>query len=405
MRLYQLAFREIGRRKIRTLYMASGIMLGVALLIATLLVGQAGQKDLLLTIARYGHSLTILPATTTDISLQSFGIGTGHYIPEDAMPSIKEVYENAIRTGWERKGGLVLQSGTPYGGEVQLQEAIFAPRLYEETSVADRKVVVAGVDPSAEYKSRFWWEVDDGRLVTRKDDVMVGKIFAAATGVKVGDPVVLNDRPMQVTGILRETDSPDDYMIFGRLDTVQKLFGKPNRVSLINVRAMCNYCPVGEAELAINQIVVGVRATSQREIAQAQHKIFKNVTSIILALVGLSLLMACMAVFNMIMGNMHGRIREIGLLKVLGASRWQLVRTFAYEAVLLGLLGGLIGYGVGLGVAQVVGPWLLTDTTIEPRWWFLLVALLAAVAVNLLATLFPAIWASRISVAAAFRAQ
>jgi len=194
-------------------------------------------------------------------------------------------------------------------------------------------------------------------------------------------------------------------MIFSTLPTVQQLFGKQGLVSLINVRAMCNYCPVGDAELAINQKVVGVRATSQREIAQAQHKIFRNVTHVILTLVGLSLLMACMAVFNMIMGTMHGRIREIGLLKVLGASRWQLMRTFAYESIALGILGGLIGYALGVGIAFGVGPWLLTGAIIELHWWEPFLAVVAAIITSLLATLLPALHASRISVATAFRAQ
>ena len=405
MRLYQLALREIGRRKIRTLYTASGIALSVALLVATILVGSAGQKDLLLTIARYGHSLTILPATTMDTSLQSFGIGSGHYIPEEAIPSIRTIYDAAIQTGWERMGGLVLQSGIPFGGEQQIQEAIFAPRLYEETNVLDRRVVVAGVDSVAEYQTRFWWEVDSGNLMNDPQEVMVGKVFAAITGVKVGDQIDINGQSFKVGGILRETDSPDDYMIFSTLPTVQKLFGKQGLVSLINVRAMCNYCPVGDAELAINKKVVGVRATSQREIAQAQHKIFRNVTHVILTLVGLSLLMACMAVFNMIMGTMHGRIREIGLLKVLGASRWQLMRTFAYESIALGILGGLIGYALGVSIAFGAGPWLLSGAVIELHWWEPLLAVVAAIITSLLATLLPALHASRISVATAFRAQ
>lgn len=405
MRLYQLALREIGRRKIRTLYTASGIALSVALLVATILVGSAGQKDLLLTIARYGHSLTILPATTMDTSLQSFGIGSGHYIPEEAIPTIRTIYDTAIKTGWERLGGLVLQSGTQYGGAQELQEAIFAPRLYEETKVLERRVVVAGVDSVAEYQTRFWWEVEEGNLINASQEVMVGKIFAAVTGIKVGDTVQINDHHLKVRGILRETDSPDDYMIFATLPTVQDLFGKQGLVSLINVRAMCNYCPVGEAELAINQKVVGVRATSQREIAEAQHKIFRNVTSVILSLVGLSLLMACMAVFNMIMGTMHGRIREIGLLKVLGASRGQLMRAFAYESIALGILGGLIGYMLGVGIAFGVGPWLLSNAIIELHWWEPLLAMVAAIITSLLATLLPALHVSRISVAMAFRAQ
>lgn len=403
MKIYQIALREIARRKTRTLYTASSVALSVALLIAALMVGLAGQKDLLLTIARYGHSLTIFPATSNETSLQSFGIGTGHYIPEDAIPEIQQVYEKAIRLGWEKKGGLVLDAGAP-GGVDNLQPAVFTPRLYEETTVSGRKVVVAGIRAEDEYKARFWWEVDEGTLLSNPEEVMVGKIFAKVAGVKPGDTLTINGKPFKICGVLRETDSPDDYMIFADLKKVQTAFGKPNRVSLINVRAMCNYCPVGEAELALNTKVVGVRATAQREIAEAQHKIFKNVTNVISGLVLLCLLIACMAVFNMVMGSIHNRMREAGLLKAVGASRGQLMRMFIYESVIIGLIGGVIGYALGHLLAVTVGPMLVNATVIEARWYYPLVAIGAAMAASVLASLYPAYYVSRIRAAEAFRA-
>lgn len=403
MKIYQIALREIGRRKMRTLYTASSVALSVALLIAALMVGMAGQKDLLLTIARYGHSLTIFPATTNETSLQSFGIGTGHYIPEDAIPEIQEVYEKAIRLGWEKKGGLVINDGMP-GGVASLDPAIFTPRLYEETTVTGRKVVVAGIRAEDEYKARFWWEVDAGTLLSNPEEAMVGKVFANVTGAKPGDTLTINAMAFKVSGVLRETDSPDDYMIFADLKKVQATFGKPNRVSLINVRAMCNYCPVGEAELALNTKVVGVRATSQREIAEAQHRIFKNVTNVILGLVMLSMIIACMAVFNMVMGSIHNRMREAGLLKVVGASRGQLIRLFIYESLIIGLVGGVIGYALGHALAVSVGPMLLNGAIIETQWYYLPIAIGAAMTASVLASLYPAYYVSRIRAAEAFRA-
>lgn len=403
MKIYQIAMREIARRKVRTLYTASSVALSVALLIAALMVGMAGQKDLILTIARYGHSLTIFPATSNETSLQSFGIGNGHYIPEDAIPEIQKVYEEAIRAGWEKKGGLVINDGIP-GGVSSLDPAIFTPRLYEETTITGRKVIVAGIKAEDEYKARFWWEVDEGTLLANPEEAMVGKIFAKITGARPGDVLTVNTKTFKISGVLRETDSPDDYMIFADLKKVQSTFGKPNRVSLVNVRAMCNYCPVGDAELAVNSKVVGVRATSQREIAEAQTRIFNNVTNVILGLVVLSMIIACMAVFNMVMGSIHNRMREAGLLKAVGASRGQLMRLFIYESVIIGLVGGIVGYALGHLLAVTVGPLLLKGTTIDWRWYYLPIAIAVAMAASVLASLYPAYYVSRIRAAEAFRA-
>lgn len=404
MRIFQIALREVGRRKIRTVYTATGIALAVALLVATIAVGSAGQRDLMLTIARYGHSLTIFPATTYETSLRGFGIGTGHYIPESAMPRIIDVYEAAIRNGWEKRGGLFeVGVGTMGGQEVWLQPAVFTPRLYEETKIGERAVVVAGVLPEEEYKARFWWEVDQGNLATGQEEVMLGKVFAEATSRKVGDQIVINGRPHKVTGVLRETDSPDDYMIFGHLRTVQEAFGKQGLISMINVRAMCNFCPVGDAEMEINKIVVGVRATSQREIAMAQHRIFDTITKVILGFVGMALVIACMAVFNMMMGTIHGRMREIGLLKMLGASTGQLVRLFLYEAAGVGAAAGVAGFGIGIAFARLMAPQLIEGAVYKEEWWWGGLAVLVGAAAAMVATLYPALRASRIKPADAFR--
>ncbi len=403
MKLYQLALRELARRKIRTLYTASSITLSAALLTATVLVGAAGQRDLMLTIARYGHSLTIFPATSNEVSLQSFGIGTGHYIPESNIPEIQRVYETAIRAGWEKRGALIINDGAP-GGITNLQPAVFMPRLYEQTTVGGQQVVVTGVVPQDEYQARFWWSMEAGDLVSRDDEVMLGKVFAKVNGTKLGDMLLINQRRFKVSGILRETDSPDDYMVFGTLKAIQQTFGKLGLVSMLNVRAMCSYCPVGDAEIEINKNIVGVRATSQREIAEAQHKIFSNVTAVILGLVVLSLVLACMAVFNMIMGTIHNRIREAALFKVLGASRGQLMRLFMYEAGLTGVVGGMLGYVIGLALSYGIGPWLLPQAIIESRWWHPFAVVLIAVMASVVATLYPAMHVSRIRAAEAFRA-
>jgi putative ABC transport system permease protein len=404
MRIYNVALKEVAKRKVRTLYTALGIAIAVSMLVSVLITASSGQSEVFRVIARYGHSLSIVPVENTTQSLRNFGIATGSYIPEDSIGEIEGVYQDAITAGWEKLGGLILGQGTMGGGGSGLAKPTFAPRLYESATVRGKDVIVGGVDLERELVARFWWDTAEGEFMRSDGEAVLGRLLADITKTKVGDVVDVAGRPVRVAGILKETDSPDDYMIFMGLRAVQAIFGKQGRISMINVRAMCPKCPVGEAAVEINKKVIGVRATSQMEIATAQSHIFEKTTTLILAFVLAALVISCIGVFNIIMGAIHARMREIGLLKILGASSGQLTRLFLYEAVFIGCTGGLLGFALGAGLAHVIGPILFSDIVIQVSPRFLGISLALAVTTTVAASIYPARYASRIRVADAFKA-
>jgi putative ABC transport system permease protein len=108
-------------------------------------------------------------------------------------------------------------------------------------------------------------------------------------------------------------------------------------------------------------------------------------------------------VFNIIMGAIHGRMREIGLLKALGASKNQLVRFFLYEAVLIGVTGGIIGFILGSALSHIVGPILFKDIVIQISPRFLVIAVLLGTMASIVASIYPALYASKIRVTEAFK--
>ncbi|MEK6672752.1 MAG: FtsX-like permease family protein [Nitrospirota bacterium] len=254
-----------------------------------------------------------------------------------------------------------------------------------------------------EQVARFWWEISEGRFMVNDDEVMAGKLFAVITDTKVGDVLDIAQSKMKVTGILRETDSPDDYMVFMNLKACQTVFGKLGKVSMMNVRAMCPKCPVGDAAIEINKKILGVRATSQSEIATAQSKIFQKTATLLLSFVVAALIISCIGVFNIILGSIHSRLRDIGLLKAMGASKGQLIRLFLYEAALIGITGGVIGFIIGSGLAYIVGPILFKDIAIKINPSFFVMAIILGTVTTIAASIYPAIYASKIRVAEAFK--
>jgi putative ABC transport system permease protein len=401
-KIYHVALKEVSKRKIRTIYTSLGIAIAVSMLISILITASSGQREVFQVIARYGHSLTIVPVNTdSQQSLKTFGIGTGSYIPQESIPDIEKTYQAAIIAGWEKMGALIFQEGTI--GGAAFPPPTFAPRLYEETVVKGKDVIVGGVVLDKELVARFWWDIAEGRFMENDSEAVVGRLFATVTETKVGDTIDLGQSRVKVTGILRETDSPDDYMVFMPLGAIQRIFGKQGKISMINVRAMCPKCPVGEAAVEINKKILGVRATSQMEIATAQSQIFQKTAALLVSFVVAALIISSIGVFNIILGSIHSRLRDIGLLKTMGASKGQLIRLFLYEAVLIGVTGGIIGFILGSGLSYVVGPILFKDIAIKISPGFFLIAVLLGALTTIAASIYPAIYASKIRVAEAFK--
>lgn len=402
MRIYHVALKEVSKRKIRTIYTSLGIAIAVSMLISIMITASSGQREVFQVIARYGHSLTIVPVNTnSQQSLKTFGIGTGSYIPQDSVPDIEKTYQEAIVAGWEKMGALIFQEGTI--GGAAFPPPTFAPRLYEETIVKGKDVIVGGVVLDKELVARFWWDISDGSFMENDSEAVVGRLFATVTETKVGDTIDLGQSKVKVTGILKETDSPDDYMVFMSLKAIQTIFGKQGKISMINVRAMCPKCPVGEAAVEINKKILGVRATSQMEIATAQSQIFQKTAALLVSFVVAALIISSIGVFNIILGSIHSRLRDIGLLKTMGASKGQLIRLFLYEAVFIGITGGIIGFVIGSGLSYVVGPILFKDIAIKITPLFFFVAVLLGAVTTIAASIYPAIYASKIRVAEAFK--
>ena len=402
MNIYHVALKEVSKRKIRTIYTSLGIAIAVSMLISIMITASSGQREVFQVIARYGHSLTIVPVDTqSQQSLKSFGIGTGSYIPEDSIPRIEKTYQAAIVAGWEKMGALIFQEGTI--GGAAFPPPTFAPRLYEETTLKGKDVIVGGVNLDKELIARFWWDISEGRFMENENEAVVGRLFATITETRIGDTFDMGQSRVRVTGILRETDSPDDYMVFLPLKSVQTIFGKQNKISMINVRAMCPKCPVGEAAVEINKKILGVRATSQLEIATAQSQIFQKTAALLVSFVVASLIISSIGVFNIILGSIHSRLRDIGLLKTMGASRGQLVRLFLYEAIFIGITGGIIGFVIGSGLSYVVGPILFKDIAIKITPRFFVIAILLGTVTTIAASIYPAIYASKIRVSEAFK--
>jgi putative ABC transport system permease protein len=418
MGIIKLAIIELIRRPGRNGLIILAITIAVSLLTSLTIVSESANTTILEAIARTGHQLTIRPATATTFdesniktdNVTSADVLLGKYIPEAIIPEIQETYDDAIQSGWEKKGGLVKRPGV---GEIDLEPPTWSPRLYEKTKVDGIKIIVTGVDFYKEYFVKFWWELSSGTWPTdstmvRKTgeyEALLGGTFASIKALTTGDTVTINGKKFEVVGVLEETNTSDDYMVFIPLKTAQKLFNKEGLISLLGVRAMCPNCPVGDAAVELNKKVTGITTISQINIAEAQYEFLNMLYKFLLAIVAATLIVGFFSIFNAITGALYARTKEVGLLKAIGVSRFQLLRLFLYQHFIIGMIGGIAGFIVGIGLSHILNSLLDIGAVIRISPQYFWIALSLGIVCSVIAILYPAIKLSRVKVTDTFRTQ
>jgi putative ABC transport system permease protein len=281
--------------------------------------------------------------------------------------------------------------------------AIVAPRLYLPAAVDGRNVTVVGVYPDQEKAIRVWWGFSEGEYLKGPDDIVLGSVAARTLGLSAGQTVNLLDHDFVVAGVLDDSGSNDDYLIFAPLATLQAAAGKDGMVSTVDVRALCTGCPVEKIADGLTGSIAGIHASAVRQVAEAELGMWHSMRSIVLLLASVTLLVGLFGVMNAMSAMVMERRKDIGIMRAVGASRRQIVSMFLYEAAALGVLGGIAGYLAGLLLAVVVGPLVLGGASVTPVVAYVPLAIGLAGAISMVAALHPALGAARMKVADAVR--
>jgi putative ABC transport system permease protein len=394
MKLYQVVVKDVIRRRRRVLYAALGVVIGTATVVGILTVARAGQARIYNQLEKYGPNLAVIPAINNldmrlgDVRLGMLAVGD-NYISEEKLPRIREIADGEIRKALkiEDEGNI----------------ATIAPNLYINTSIGDTPVMVVGVDPQEEIKIKTWWRVNQGKYLEQKDQALLGAIAAEILKLNIGDVIPLDGTNLTVAGILEETGSNDDYQVFVPIDTLQKAFDREGLVSSVDIRALCNACPVEIIADGINKDIPGVRAVAVKQIAATEMGMMEKMSKFMLTLAGITLAVGLFGVVNTMMASVNERIKDIGIMRAVGASRSQIVKAFIYEAIIIGIIGGILGYLTGTLLAYIAGPLVFEETTVAYVPQYFALALGLAIAVAVVATVYPAFRATQIKVADSFR--
>ena len=255
---------------------------------------------------------------------------------------------------------------------------------------------------------RSWWARDlKGDWIGEDDDdfVMVGSLLAGQNGIKPGDVLTLSSggrtKRVTVKGVFTDGSNADTEVI-GTLRMVQELMDLPGCVSTIEVSALTTpdndlarkaaqnpkslspdeyetwYCTAYVSAIChqIQEVVRDGVARPVRQVAESEGTILNKTTLLMVLITILSSIGSALAISNLITASVIERSQELGLMKALGAQNWQIALLVLTEVMMTSVLGGAVGYFVGIGFAQLIGQTVFGSTIEIARMVILIVAVI-----------------------------
>ena len=384
MNLRTIAFNNLRRRKSRMAFLVAGLLIGVATVVTLLSLTQALTMEAEHKLDSFGANILLTPQSD-ELALSYGGITLAGLSVDP-----REIHQQ----------DLARISTIPNSRNI----AAVAPKVLGAVVVGGTRVMLMGVDPTAEFRVKGWWSLEGRRLAT-DDELVVGSSAAKRLGLKPGSTVDLGGRPFTVTGLLRETGSQDDDLLITSLPAAQRLLHKEGTVSLVEVAALCGNCPVSDMVNQISSVLPGIKVSAIQQVVKTRLHALEQFRVFSLGVAVVVLLIGALVVFVTMMGSVNERTREIGIFRALGFRRTHVVGLILMEAVSVSLLAGFLGFLSGMGVTRLILPWLVQG---HPHLlWSPSLAfgsLLLATLLGAAASFYPALHASRMDPCEALRA-
>ena len=261
------------------------------------------------------------------------------------------------------------------------------------------------------------FDLTDGRAPTSDGEVVIDRGVAEDTGFGVGDTIQVQTRDSvdeyELVGIVRfgTTDSPGGSTnVFWNTEEAQRLIGEPDRFAAI---AVVGDSGVSQDELAASirealpddagvEVITGAEITEETQSDIKQQLSF--ITTFFLVFAIIALVVGTFVIYNSFTIIVAQRTREMALLRAIGARRRQVRNAVLIEAVLIGLLGSVLGFLAGLGLATVLGSIMqLPPGSLAVLPTSVTVAIVTGLVVTVFSAFVPAWRASRVPPLAAMR--
>jgi putative ABC transport system permease protein len=385
MRLKDISINNLRRRKGKVFFLILGLTIGITTVVTLISVTRMMNEDISKKLDEFGANILIIPRSD-DLSLSYGGMNIGgvsmdtQTLEDSDVPKIRQI-------------------------EVRENISTVSPKLIGVVEVEGKKVPLMGLQFQEELRMKKWWKIH-GAAPKSREEVLLGNEVAVRLFKSTGNTLSINGKEVKIAGILDETGSQDDFLILGDLTFVQEALKKPGALSLIEVSAFCNTCPIEEIVKQISQKLPQAKVTAIKQTLQTKMEALDHFEKFSVGISIIVLLIGSLIVFTNMMASVNERKREIGIFRAIGFRKSHVIRIIFLEALIVGLTAGAVGYVLGLGVSHIIGPMVTGmkggKIVIDPL--LVIGAIFLSALIGILSSAYPAIHASKMDPTTALRA-
>jgi putative ABC transport system permease protein len=338
----EIAIDTFKHRKISSFLTVLGIVIGIAAIISLISMGTGLERSLSEQLEAMGSDkILVMPGDEQGLSLAAF---TGESLVDHDVEIIEDI------SGVKMAAGLLFKT---------------LPVRYKDEVIS---TYVSGATEEA-YNKLFLemkiFEINEGRSINEGESgvVAIGSrivddIFEDE--VKVGDTLYIKDKKFKIIGNLKSVgNAQDDQNVYLTLEDMRNLVGGKDSLTLIYVQAS-NQKNIDDVAERIEKKLENkygdntIITLTSEQMTEMTSSIFAVLSFVIVGIASISLVVAGVGIANTMFISVMERTKEIGVMKALGATNYDVIQIFLVESALLGLLGGIIGLAVGIGISYLI---------------------------------------------------
>jgi len=340
-----LAFNNLKRRKLRSWLTMIGIFIGIAAVVALISLGQGMQMYITGEFEKLGKD---------KIMVQAKSFGAPGSSTSNLMLTTEDLAVVQDVKGVEWALGMIYRMGQiEFKKESQINYII---------GINPEDIQLMSEGQSFEIKEGRWLKPGDKYKVVIGYEHGYGEIWKRP--IEIGDTITLEGEEFKVIGIVNRIGNKyDDSQVYAPKEILRDLLGTGDEESMIMAKTSLGFTPEDVAETIKRKLMKfrdekegqeTFEVQTSEQLLQSFQNIFGVVQAVLIGIAAISLIVGGIGIMNTMYTAVLERTKEIGTMKAVGAKNSDILLIFLFESGLLGLVGGMIGIGIGMGLAEGV---------------------------------------------------